>query len=222
VLFDLDGTLVDSTASVVAAWHRVSERLGVAYEDFEPYAHGIPAGQVLDLVVPDLPAALRAELIETMLREQAEDTDEVIALPGALAALDVLPTARWAIVTSGDRRLAAARIRAAGLPLPRVLVTADDVAEGKPHPAPYLLGASRLGEPPEQCLVVEDADAGVVSGSAAGMSVLQVSDRTARSGTADAAGARGGAVAAEAIVTGLDRCRFESDRLGVTVEAVPS
>ena len=102
------------------------------------------------------------------------DSDDVRAMPGAIRLLDGLPSSRWAIVTSGDQRLATTRIRAAGLPMPRELVTSQDVTAGKPNPAPYLLAASRLGYPPARCLVVEDAPAGVESGRAAGMHVVGV------------------------------------------------
>ena len=223
VLFDLDGTLVDSTDSVVRAWRWVAQSLDRPYSDFEPYAHGIPASQVFDAVAPELPGSLRAELIESMLRAQADDTDDVLALPGALAALEVLPTSRWAIVTSGDRRLAQARIRAAGLPPPRVLITSEDVLLGKPDPAPYLLGASRLGADPARCLVAEDAVAGIASGRAAGMSVLHLTGVNASSNPPVADGAVGGAVdrivdGIVAAVPALDRCRFAADRFAVTVE----
>jgi sugar-phosphatase len=110
-------------------------------------------------------------MTEQMLAVQAADGD-VRPTPGALAALEGVPADRWAIVTSGDRRLASARIAAAGLPVPRVLVTSDDVAAGKPDPACYLLAAASCGVEPGRCLVIEDAPAGVAAGRAAGMAVL--------------------------------------------------
>ncbi len=174
VLFDLDGTLVDSSASVARAWRRVATELDTPIERFEPYMHGIPAPQVFAAVTPWLASSRAAVLTNRMLTAQASDTGDVVAQPGALAAIDGLPTSRWAIVTSADRQLARARIRAVGLPLPQVLVTAEDVAVGKPDPACYLLGAQRLGYSAGGCLVVEDAPAGVASGLAAGMTVLAV------------------------------------------------
>ena len=174
VLCDLDGTLVDSSASVLRAWHRVSAELGIPFAAFEPYVHGIPAPEVFATVAPQLSAADVAAISERMLAEQADDTDGVTATPGASAALSALPPTRWAIATSGDRRLATARIAAAGLDAPRVLVTSDDVRAGKPDPECYLLAAARLGFPPARCLVVEDAPAGVSAGAAAGMPVLGV------------------------------------------------
>ena len=159
ILFDLDGTLVDSTASVERNWRRLADRIGRPFAEVEPFIHGMPADQV-------------EELNEFMIAGESTDTDDCVPLPGALTALDVLPTNRWAIVTSGSLRLARARIAAAGLPLPRLLVTADDVAQGKPDPAPYLLGAARAAVPPARCLVFEDAPAGVASAQAAGIPVI--------------------------------------------------
>jgi len=174
VLFDLDGTLVDSTASVLRAWSAVAAELGVPLAEFEPYMHGIPGPQVFATVLPAMPLEQARALAARMNAEQARDTDGVRAIPGALMALRGLPLSRWAIVTSGDRGLASARIAAAGLPTPQVLITSDDVRAGKPDPECYLAAASRLGRAPAGCLVVEDAPAGVAAGRAAGMPVLGV------------------------------------------------
>src|SRR4051794_2600478 len=174
VLFDLDGTLVDSTAAVRRAWDRAAAALQVPVAAFEPYLHGIPAPQVFARVVPGLSPDEVRDLTHEMLASQALDTADVRALPGAAASLAGLPDGRWAIVTSADARLASARIAAAGLPVPPVLVTTDDVAVGKPDPACYLLAAAKLDVEPRRCLVVEDAPAGVMSGRAAGMQVLGV------------------------------------------------
>jgi len=120
---------------------------------------------VADLVpAPRIPAAVAR--IEELERS---DTDGIVALPGSADLLASLPADRWAIVTSGVRPLAEARIRAAGLPVPKVLVTADDVARGKPDPEPFLLAATMLGAPPARCVVLEDAPAGLAAAHAAGM-----------------------------------------------------
>ncbi|HEY3714049.1 MAG TPA: HAD-IA family hydrolase [Jatrophihabitantaceae bacterium] len=174
VLFDLDGTLVDSSASVGRAWDLAAAELGVPVSEFVPYMHGIPATQVFAVVVPALPPDDARDLADRMNAAQAVDTEGVKPMPGAVEALAALPTSRWAIVTSGDHRLATARIAAAGLPLPTVLVTLDDVRVGKPDPEGYLAAAARLGFAPPRCLVVEDAPAGVSAGEAAGMPVLGV------------------------------------------------
>jgi sugar-phosphatase len=174
VLFDLDGTLVDSSGSVLRAWQLVAAELAVPIEAFQPYLHGIPAPQVFAAVTPWLSGLEIAQLTERMLAEQAADTRGVVAQPGARWALETLPRDRWAIVTSADRRLAQARIRAAELAAPGVLITTEDVMVGKPDPACYLLGAQRLNFPPRRCLVVEDAPAGVAAATAAGMPVVGV------------------------------------------------
>ncbi len=172
ILFDLDGTLVDSTASVERNWRRLARRTGWSYDEIEPLIHGIPGTQVLRMIDPGMSDELVEELNEFMVVGESTDTDDCIPQPGALRALDEIPTTRWAIVTSGSRRLATARIAAAGLPQPRFLVTADDVRQGKPHPDPYLLGARMMGRAPGRCLVFEDAPAGVESAQAAGVPVI--------------------------------------------------
>lgn len=174
VLFDLDGTLVDSSAVVLRTWQVMAAKIDVPFAAFEPYLHGIPGDHVLRTVAPHLSAEQVDELSQWMLAIEAEDLDGVVAAPGAVDALDGLPPNRWGIVTSGDTRLATARIGAAGLPMPAVLVTIDDVRVGKPDPEPYRLAAARLGLAPARCLVVEDAPAGVESGQRAGMPVLGV------------------------------------------------
>jgi sugar-phosphatase len=172
VLFDLDGTLVDSTASVMRNWRRIATMLGRDGEDLVGNLHGIPGRQVLRMIEPDLTEERIRELDQALIDGEATDTRDVAAIDGALRLLEAIPEDRWAIVTSGPRRLALARLAAAALPVPSIMVTADDVREGKPDPAPFLLGAQRLGLPPERCLVIEDAPAGITAARAAGCPVL--------------------------------------------------
>lgn len=174
VLFDLDGTLVDSSGSVHRSWRKLAERIGRPWPEVEPHIHGVPVQQVLARLEPDMPPAEVAEVSEFMIATESGDTEGVVAQSGAVAVLSLLPPERVAIVTSGTVRLAGARIAAAGLPRPAVVVTADDVEVGKPDPAPFLAGAARLGFPPARCLVVEDAPAGVTSATAAGCPVVGV------------------------------------------------
>ncbi len=209
VLFDLDGTLVDSSASVQRAWRAVAEELAVPIERFVPLMHGIPANEVLARVVPQLPPARAAQISERMLAAQADDTDDVRPTAGALALLEALPVQRWAVVTSGDRRLATARIRAAGLPMPLLLVTAEDVAAGKPDPACYLHAAEASGVPASRCLVVEDAPAGVSAGRAADMPVLGVLTTHDRLDQATWT------------IADLARVRMRADQGGVQVTGLP-
>jgi mannitol-1-/sugar-/sorbitol-6-phosphatase len=170
VLFDLDGVLVDSTASVTRSWDRWAAEYGVSAQALQEN-HGQPAQALVErLLGPDQVAAglARIEAIEV------DDAASVEAVPGARALFASLPEHRRAVVTSGTPPIATARLRTAGFPLPATLVTADDVPRGKPDPAPYLLAAQKLGVPPERCLAVEDAPAGIASARAAGCQVLAV------------------------------------------------
>ncbi|TKK81018.1 HAD family hydrolase [Herbidospora galbida] len=176
VLFDLDGTLVDSDAAVARAWAAWSVKRGVDLEVIMKVSPGRPGIETIaELAVGLTPAEIVADSQENLRLEEA-DLDGVSAMPGAvdlLTSYDDLGV-RWGIVTSCPRPLALARIGAARLPQPPVLVTADDIVQGKPDPACYLLGAELLGVDARHCLVVEDAAAGVRSGQAAGMTVAGV------------------------------------------------
>jgi mannitol-1-/sugar-/sorbitol-6-phosphatase len=171
VLFDMDGTLVDSTPSVNRSWRRWAQEYGVDLTSLDG-KHGIPAMQVLGGLVP--PERLR-EAADRIEEIEIADVEGILVLPGAAEALAALPAGRAAIVTSCTAPLAAARIGATGLQAPAVIVTADQVPVGKPDPAPYLLAAQKLGVDPADCLVVEDAPAGLASGRAAGCFRLAVS-----------------------------------------------
>jgi sugar-phosphatase len=166
LLFDLDGVLVDSLAAVNRSWRWWAARHGL---DPEPFlnSHGRPSRESIAELAPDLDADAEAALVD---EREATDTEGLVALPGARAALAT--NGAKAIVTSGIRRLALARLQAAGLTPPEVLITADSVRHGKPSPEPYLLAAARLGVQPADCIVFEDAPAGVQAGKAAGMRVV--------------------------------------------------
>ena len=175
-LFDLDGTLVDSLAVVERSWRFWAESYGVSPDAVLDFIHG---KQAITTLPHFMPGKSEAEIQAEFLRlEQIEatDLDGISALPGALALLNQLDAQHipWAIVTSGSIPVAHARHRAAGLPMPAVFVTAEQVKRGKPQPDAYLLGAERLGLAPQSCLVVEDAPAGVQSGLAAGCRVAAV------------------------------------------------
>ncbi|MEO9324777.1 HAD-IA family hydrolase [Nocardioides sp. C4-1] len=174
LLFDLDGTLVDSTAVVDRCWTALAERLGVEPETVVGRYHGMPANVALPMVDPSLEPAEVDELHRWLLSLEVADTDGIVALPGAADLLTSLPDDAWTIVTSCTHELAELRLAAAGLPVPALMVCSDDVARGKPDPEPYLLGARRTGTPPAECLVVEDAPAGVASARAAGCDVVGV------------------------------------------------
>jgi sugar-phosphatase len=169
VLFDLDGVLVDSTPAVARVWAKWAAKHGFVADEVVRQAHGRPSIATIRDLLPNGDHDAENREVE---RGEIEDVDDVIPLPGALEILNALPQDRWAIATSCTRRLAEVRIRAAGLPLPKHLVTATDIQHGKPHPEPYLKAAKLLGLAPADCVVVEDAPAGICSGKAAGARVL--------------------------------------------------
>jgi mannitol-1-/sugar-/sorbitol-6-phosphatase len=171
VLADLDGVLVDSHASIMRAWAWWAARHGLDGGAVEAVQHGRPSGEVIAALAPELDAAAESVAIDA---RQARDTDGVVALPGAAELFAAWGPDRLAVVTSGTVPLATSRLRAGGLPLPRVLVTPERLRHGKPDPEGYLLAARELGAEPAECVVLEDAPAGVAAGRAAGMHVVGV------------------------------------------------
>src|ERR1700690_3780443 len=157
LLFDMDGVLVDSTPAVARVWRQWAIEHGFNPEEVVAAAHGRPS---LATVRDYLPNADHQAENREVERREIEDLAGVVPLPGAVLLLASLPPDRWTIVTSCTRRLAEIRINAAGLPLPPKMITSNDIIHGKPHPDPYLKGASILGFPPADCIVVEDAPAG--------------------------------------------------------------
>jgi len=176
VLFDLDGVLVDSTPAVARVWAWWAKQHGFDPDETVRLAHGRPSIATMRELLPN--ADHDAENLEVERRE-IEDVEGVVPLPGALELLQALPLDRWAIVTSCTRRLAYVRIRAAGLPEPKFIVTSDDITRGKPDPEPYVKGARALSFAPGDCIVVEDAPAGIRAGKAASARVvaLQTTER---------------------------------------------
>ena len=169
LLFDLDGVLINSTPAVARVWRGWAIEHGFNPEEVVARAHGRPS---LTTVREFLPNANHETENREVERREISDLDGVVPLPGALDLLASLPADRWTIVTSCTRPLAEVRIRAAGLPLPKKLITSNDITHGKPHPEPYRKGASVLGFPPEECIVLEDAPAGVRAGKAAGARLI--------------------------------------------------
>ncbi|MEV0637315.1 HAD family hydrolase [Streptomyces sp. NPDC050619] len=171
LLFDNDGTLVSSLASVDRCWTQWAVEYGITVEEFARVElHGRPAAEIAaDL----LPAGIVPEAVARIEQLEVDDVpnDGVHLLPGTRAFLDALPADRWAVVTSATRRLAEARLDAVGI-LPKTLIAADDITRGKPDPEPYLLAARRLGVDPARCVVFEDAPAGLQAGRAAGMTTV--------------------------------------------------
>ena len=169
LLFDMDGVLVDSTPAVARVWTGWALEHGLVPDDVVRQAHGRPS---LATIIELLPHGDHDAENGEVERREIEDTADVVALPGALSLLQAIPQRRWAVVTSATRALAEVRLRAAGLPIPKHLVTASDLQRGKPFPDPYLKGAETLGMAPVECVVVEDAASGVRAGKAAGARVL--------------------------------------------------
>lgn len=171
ILFDMDGVLISSIASVNRCWRRWAQHYNVPGADTYEIPHGTRAVDIIKTLRPDIDPAEGLRLIEDM---EIEDVADLVVLPGARSLLEHLPQHRWAIVTSATRRLLLARLRAANLKVPERIISGDMVRLGKPDPEPYRRGAELLGFAPADCLVVEDAPSGIASGVAAGCPVLGV------------------------------------------------
>lgn len=169
VLFDMDGVLVDSTPAVARVWTRWAARHGFDAAEVVHRAHGRPSITTVRDYLPNGDYFAENKVIE---QDEVTDLDGVVPLPGTRELLRALPRGRWTIVTSCSRRLAEVRLKTSGLPRPEVFVTSSDIRNGKPAPDPYLKGAEVLGFAPRDCVVVEDAPAGVRSGKAAGARVI--------------------------------------------------
>lgn len=201
VLFDMDGTLIDSIGAVERSWVTWAGEYDIDIEQLLGF-HGIPAAGVIASLRPDLDAADQAAAVRRIEDLEVADTDGIIVLPGAREALDTLVEAgaAVAIVTSCTDPLFEARVAATGLRRPPVVVTASMVERGKPHPDPFLLAAERLGVDPGDCLVVEDAVAGLTAARAAGLTgalaVLHTTERARLEPLADL------------VVPGLDTVAF--------------
>jgi mannitol-1-/sugar-/sorbitol-6-phosphatase len=199
VLFDSDGVLVDSTASGEAAWTEWARRYGLDPAQVLDGVHGRRSQDTVRLFLPAARADDALRVIEAIETESAKDTE---SMPGAAQLLTQLP-ANWAVVTSASPALANARLQAAGLPTPPVLITGNDVANGKPAPDGYLEAARRVGVPVSECVVFEDSDNGVRAGRAAGAAhVIGVGEHALRT-------------AAGIVVTDLTGVRWQNDSLDI-------
>ena len=168
-MFDLDGVLVNSTPAVARVWGKWAVAHGLAPDKVIAQAHGRRSIETIRALAPHLNAEEENQRVEQM---EIEDPEGVTALPGVVHLLTSLPPTRFCVVTSATAALARARIQYAGLPPLDHLISADDVFQGKPSPEPYLKGAELLGFPAHDCLVFEDAPAGIASARAAGMQVV--------------------------------------------------
>jgi sugar-phosphatase len=169
LLLDMDGVLVYSNPSVERTWAKWAARHGLDLDAVLTAAHGRRTVETVGLLTPHLDAAAEADWVE---RTESGDPEGVVAIPGARDLIRALPRHAFAVVTSATRRLAQARFQQVGIDTPAHLVTADDIARGKPDPEPYLAGAALLGVEASGCVVVEDSPAGIASGVAAGATVI--------------------------------------------------
>ena len=202
VLFDMDGTLIDSTPAVDRAWATWAAEIGLTAAELARH-HGVPAASVVRAVLPDRAAGRGITRIAEL---ELADVSGIVVLPGAAEALKALAEVKNAIATSCTLPLAQARIRAAGLIPPSTLVTADDVTHGKPDPEPFLVAAEKLGADPKRCLVVEDAPMGLQAAHAAGCFTLAVVTTTPRE-----------ALDADAVVDYLAAVEFVPEADGIRV-----
>jgi sugar-phosphatase len=209
ILFDLDGVLVDSTGSVTRQWRRWAEEHSLDPQKVLEIAHGVRTIEIVRALAPHLDAEAEVRRIE---KREADDQEGVAVMPGAAELLKAIPEDRWCVVTSGTRYLATARLKLANLPTPSVLVSADDVSKGKPDPEPYLMGAKLLGMKPAECLVIEDAPAGIRAAHAGGMKAIGITSTYPASELQEA----------DAVVQKLPQIKVRSDggpgRLTVSVE----
>lgn len=171
ILFDLDGVLLDSTSCIERHWQEWAEKHGLDLKKVLQNAHGVRTIETIRIAAPHLDAEREAAQFTA---NEILDTEGVVAIPGAKELMSELHPDTWAIVTSGGFDLVQARLKKAGIPMPKFIVTGDDVSQGKPSPQPYLTGARKLGVAIEQCVVIEDAPIGVKAGKAAGMQVIGI------------------------------------------------
>jgi len=162
---------VDSTGSVTRQWQMWAEEQNIDPQRVVEIAHGVRAIEIVRTLAPHLDAATEVARIE---KREASDHQGVAVMPGAANLLKAIPEGRWCVVTSGTRYLATSRLKLANLPTPKVLIAADDVSKGKPDPEPYLMGAKLLGMNPAECLVIEDAPAGIRAAHAGGMKAIGI------------------------------------------------
>lgn len=171
LLFDMDGVLLSSIGSVVRCWREWCRIYNIPNADTYEVPHGTRAEDVIKQLRPDIDSKEGLKVIEDL---EVRDMEGLHVFPGVKSLLESMPLSNWAIVTSATMPLLTARLKQAGLPVPSNLVSAESVEKGKPAPDPYLEGARLLGFKPQDCIVVEDAPAGVRAGLEAGCRVLAV------------------------------------------------
>ncbi len=171
ILFDLDGVLVNSDHAVETSWRAWAEGHRLDPDQVIPHVQGRRSQDTIARLAPHLDAETESRRLTEIELSHVESSRPYAGAAELLAAL-----AEWphAVVTSGTHDIASARLRACALPIPAVFITADVVAQGKPHPEGYLLAAQRLGIEPARCVVIEDSPAGLQAAQTAGMTVIGV------------------------------------------------
>lgn len=177
LLFDLDGVLIDSTGNIMRHWQVWADRHAIDMNEINRVAHGLQTIETMRRVAPHLSVEVEAR---EFAAHELKDTDGIVPIESAEKLLSSLPPDQWTIVTSGCLKLVEARMGKAGLRQPDKLVSADDVKRGKPAPDAYLLGARRLGYEPKDCVVIEDAPAGIEAGKKGGMRVIAIASTHTR------------------------------------------
>lgn len=180
LLLDMDGTLVDSHAVVERCWSRWARDHGLEPQEVLAVAHGRQGHATMAELLPDRPVEINLAENRELLAQETADTDGIVPIAGAPQFLAAIAGFPHALVTSADIALATVRMGAAGLPMPAVRVTAEDVRASKPDPEGFLQGASHLGVGPADCVVFEDSEAGIAAAKAAGMRVVGVGPGSAR------------------------------------------
>jgi sugar-phosphatase len=171
ILFDLDGVLVNSAELVERTWRAWAVRHQLDADKVIAVAHGRRTLETVRIIAPQLNVDAEVAALES---SEMITSEGVYEIPGARELLEMLPSERWAVVTSGIRAVAEFRIRHTGLPMPSVMICAEDLSRGKPDPEGYLTAAMRLGQPPKDCIVIEDAPAGIEAAHNAGMRAIAI------------------------------------------------
>ncbi|PYO80210.1 MAG: phosphatase [Gemmatimonadetes bacterium] len=205
ILFDLDGVLVDSTECVERTWRGWATRHSLDPDTVISLAHGRPTRETVRLVAPELGVEAEAALLEA---GEAMASEGIYKIPGAREILESLPKGSWAVVTSGTRAIAEFRLKLTGLPIPPVLICADEIERGKPDPQGYLTAAARLHRSADECVVIEDAPLGIAAARAARMRVIAIAATYARDRLASA----------DAVVETLADLTIRSDADGVQID----
>jgi mannitol-1-/sugar-/sorbitol-6-phosphatase len=210
ILFDLDGVLVNSAERVEKTWRDWATRHRLDPEHVIAMAHGRRTIETVRLVAPELSTDAELAVLET---SEATNPEGVYEIDGARELLQLLPASRWAVVTSGIRAVAEFRLRYTGLPVPAVMICADEITRGKPDPEGYLAAAARLGYSTADCIVIEDAPAGIESAQAAGMRTIAITTTYPREGLQ----------AADAVVSRLAdlSVRLAGDEIEINLPSFP-